>query len=430
MELGQTQSAADLVPGSVSEVRATAEAWKARGAEATRVRDDLATLDDDGTWRGAAYDAYLDRFERQLLHWKHAGESLRAGASALFTWADALQWAQDEADRAITLWNEAEQQAAAALAAHRAHVRELRVGQGLRHPEADVPFVDPSGPAHNEAREVLFNARATLEVYARDCAIRLDDAADAARMPLTDAEAATRTQHATTEVIVNLAVVQPFRATMDMLAISAQTLWEHPDIILELLGGAATFLGGAALAAGGGAITVTGDGALAGSPALVVAGVGVAGAGATMMGDAAGRWLTESHGAGDRVHGLNRGDRRDYEGKFAAGENPAPWVDKEKIGLEQYERREQSDVIRSKVKVDYEGSPQNGRSYDGLVKNDDGPNTYTGIEVKSGNAIDGYNRPGSTQRQFDEAVDGGTPARGKLDGEEILVTRVEIEIVP
>ena len=430
MELGQTQSAADLVPGSVSEVRATAEAWKARGAEATRVRDDLATLDDDGTWRGAAYDAYLDRFERQLLHWKHAGESLRAGASALFTWADALQWAQDEADRAITLWNEAEQQAAAALAAHRAHVRELRVGQGLRHPEADVPFVDPSGPAHDEAREVLFNARATLEVYARDCAIRLDDAADAARIPLTDAEAATRTQHATTEVIVNLAVVQPFRATMDMLAISAQTLWEHPDIILELLGGAATFLGGAALAAGGGAITVTGAGALAGSPALVVAGVGVAGAGATMMGDAAGRWLTESHGAGDRVHGLNRGDRRDYEGKFAAGENPPPWVDKEKIGLEQYERREQSDVIRSKVKVDYEGSPQNGRSYDGLVKNDDGPNTYTGIEVKSGNAIDGYNRPGSTQRQFDEAVDGGTPARGKLDGEEILVTRVEIEIVP
>ena len=64
------------------------------------------------------------------------------------------------------------------------------------------------------------------------------------------------------------------------------------------------------------------------------------------------------------------------------------------------------------------------------MKNDDGPNTYTGIEVKSGNAIDGYNRPGSTQRQFDEAVDGGTPARGKLDGEEILVTRVEIEIVP
>ena len=177
-----------------------------------------------------------------------------------------MQWAQDEADRAITLWNDAEQQAAAALTAHRAHVRDLRVGQGLRHPEADVPFVDPSGPGHNEAREVLFNARMTLEVYARDCAIRLDEAADAARMPLTDAEAATQTQHVMTEAIFTLAVAQPFQATMDMLAISAQTLWEHPDIILELLGGAATFLGGAAVAAGGGAISVTGVGALAGLP--------------------------------------------------------------------------------------------------------------------------------------------------------------------
>jgi hypothetical protein len=65
MELGQTQSPVDLVPGSASEVRATAEAWKARSAEADRVRDDLATVDDAGTWKGAAYDAYLERFERQ-----------------------------------------------------------------------------------------------------------------------------------------------------------------------------------------------------------------------------------------------------------------------------------------------------------------------------------------------------------------------------
>lgn len=186
MELGQTQSPTDLIPGSVSDVRATAEAWKARSAAATQVHDDLARLDDDGTWKGDAYDAYLERFDRQLLHWKDAGEGLRAGANALFTWADALEWAQEEADRAITLWNEAEQQAAAALATHRASMRELRVGQGLRHPEVDVPFVDPSGAAHDEAREVLFNARMTLEVFARDCATRLDEAAAAARMPLTD----------------------------------------------------------------------------------------------------------------------------------------------------------------------------------------------------------------------------------------------------
>lgn len=377
MELGQTQSATDLVPGSVSDVRAAAEEWKAHSAEATRLRDDLSTLDDDGTWRGAAYDAYLERFERQLLHWERAGEWLRAGASALFTWADALQWAQDEAARAITLWDEAEQQAAAALTAHRATLRELRVGQGLRHPEAEAPFVDPSGPAHDAARDVLFNARATLEVFARDCAIRLDEAADAARMPLTDAEAARDVQQTTTAAIVDVALVQPFQATMHMLAVSAQTLWEHPDIILEMLGGAATFVGGAALAVGGGGLTVTGAGALAGAPALAAAGVGVAGVGAAMIGDAAGRWTAESHAVGDRVRGLDRGDGRDYLGHFAKGQDNRPWLDKEKIGLDKFAEERNVEVIRTKVKVDFENSPQNGRYYDGLVENADG--TYTAI---------------------------------------------------
>nr|WP_201470323.1 hypothetical protein [Microbacterium hydrocarbonoxydans] len=428
MQQGQTQSAVDLVPGSVSDVRATAEEWKARSADATRVRDDLAALDDDGTWTGAAYDAYLERFERQLLHWERAGEWLRAGAGALFTWADALQWAQDEGDRAITLWNEAERQGAAALTAHRAHLQELRVGFGLRQPRVDVPFVDPSGPAHDEAREALFNARATLEVFARDCAIRLDEAADAARMPLTDAEAASQAQHAMAAAIVDLAVVQPFLGTMEMLAVSAQTLWEHPDIILELLGGAATFIGGAGLAVAGGGLTVTGAGALAGAPALTVAGVGVAGVGAAMIGDAAGRWSAESHAVGDRVRGRDRGDGRDYLGHFAKGQNNKSWVDSERIGLDKFADERNVDVMRTKVRVDFDNSPQNGRYYDGLVANSDG--TYTAIEIKSGSAYDDYFRPGSTQRQFDESVNGGTSATGRLDGNDIEITRVIVRKEP
>ncbi len=429
MELGQTQSATDLVPGSVSEVRTAAEAWKARGADAVRVRDDLATLDDDGTWKGAAYDLYLERFERQLLHWKRAGEWLRAGASALFTWADALQWAQDEADRAITLWNDAEQQAAAALIAHRSHVRELRVGQGLRHPDADVPFVDPSGPAHDEAREVLLNARMTLEVFARDCATRLDEAADGARVPLTDAESATQTQHGMTEAIFALAVVQPFQATMDMLAISAQTLWEHPDIILELLDGAATFLGGAAVAAGGGGLTATGVGALAGAPALAAAGVGVAGIGAGLMGDAAGRWLNESArlGAeGPPPHPVHGG--RNVLGHYN-GDGQRPWLDAEKIGLDQVAADTGKDVFRDKVRATIDGYHHNPqatsdqiRYYDGYFENADG--TYTGIEVKSGTGS-----RDAAQRGFDGTVSPERPATAILNGERIQITRVILETV-
>lgn len=73
---------------------------------------------------------------------------------------------------------------------------------------------------------------------------------------------------------------------------------------------------------------------------------------------------------------------------------------------------------------------QGGRIYSGLVRNGDGPNTYTGIVILFGPAVDEYCRPSSADRQFDEEVNGGARARGILEGEEIVITRVEAEIMP
>lgn len=126
----------------------------------------------------------------------------------------------------------------------------------------------------------------------------------------------------------------------------------------------------------------------------------------------------------DSARGVDRGDGRDHLGHYANGQENKPWVDKEKLGLENYAADNDVDVISTQVKVNFDGAPQDGRKYDGLVKNDDGPNTYDGIEVKSGTALDSYERPGNTQFQFDNAVNAGTPAAGRLDGEDILVTRV------
>jgi hypothetical protein len=130
-------------------------------------------------------------------------------------------------------------------------------------------------------------------------------------------------------------------------------------------------------------------------------------------------------GSGKR-RGVDRGDGRDDLGHFVGSEN-RPWSDKEKLGLEHYAADNEVDVITKQVKVDYDGSPQDGRRYDGLVKNDDGPNTYDGVEVKSGSALDKYARPGNTQYEFDTAVNAGKPAHGMLDGKEIAVTRVFIQ---
>ncbi|GAA1680757.1 hypothetical protein [Microbacterium lacus] len=128
--------------------------------------------------------------------------------------------------------------------------------------------------------------------------------------------------------------------------------------------------------------------------------------------------------------GVDRGDGRDARGRYATGQENKPWVDKEQLGLAHYAEDNDVEVITTQVRVDYPGSPQNGRKYDGLVANGDGENTYDGIEIKSGGALAKYLQPGNTQYQFDNAVNAGAPARGTLDGNEILVTRVIIREEP
>lgn len=91
---------------------------------------------------------------------------------------------------------------------------------------------------------------------------------------------------------------------------------------------------------------------------------------------------------------------------------------------------ERADAVPLASSADSTPHPQSGRTYSGLVKNGDGPNTYTGIVILFGAAVDDYCSPESIQRQFDEGVNAGTPAHGELDGEPILVTRVEAEIMP
>ena len=73
--------------------------------------------------------------------------------------------------------------------------------------------------------------------------------------------------------------------------------------------------------------------------------------------------------------------------------------------------------------------PYGSRVFSGLMKNDDGENTYTGIVILFDSRLKDYLRPDSPQREVDEAINSGTRARGILDGEEIVITRVEVEVL-
>ncbi len=427
MELGQTQSAMALIPGSVSNARFGATEWARTAGKALETRDAFAKLDDAGTWTGAAYDRYLERFRTQLAYWQHTSDVFTSAANALGNYANALEWAQAEAARAIELWDAAEAQAAAALVQHEEHVRELRRGHGLRHVDADVPFVDPSGPAHQEAREVLANARYQLDVLATGYANTIGEASNAALLPLTPQQAQQAAIDAAVYLTVDMSVVQPFVSTLNFLGGILETVLEHPDIVFEILGGILGIAGGVATIVGGGGLELVTAGVA--SPIAVpavIAGGAVAAGGAGMVGHGIDRWMNEVTTDPDRRPGMDRGDGRDYKGNFTSRDPDAPprdYEDAEKNGLDKLEERFNVTVIRDKVRIDYPGAPQNGRYYDGLIRNPDG--TYTGVEVKFGSEYDKYFREGYVQREFDEGLL-NNPAVGTLNGEEIRVTAVRV----
>lgn len=431
MELGQTQNAVDLIPGSPSNARDGAAKWRDTATRAGDTRAAFAKLDDDGSWSGAAYDKYVERFEQQLSYWQTTSDTFTAAANALDNYAGALEWAQGEAALAIELWNAAEAESAAALAEHKEYVSSLRQGTGIRHVEVDVPFVDPSGPAHREAQAVLANARYQLDVLATGYANTIGEAGEAAPLPLTPEQAQQAATDAVVRTVIEVAVVQPFLSSLNFLGGIAQTLWEHPDLVLELLGGIIGIVGGGALIVGGGGLEVVTVGA--GTPVAVPAiagGVVAAAGGATLLNDSLNRMFNEAKTTG-RQPGVDRGDGRDDGGHWTSRDPDAPIPDyalKEKQGVDQVAEELDVNVIRDRVNVDYPGSPQSGRYYDGLYRNPDG--TYTGVEVKSGGSNLDYQRPGNVQRQFDSQVSPDNPAVGYLNGEEVKVIEVIVVHIP
>ncbi|MFT4156465.1 MAG: hypothetical protein QM630_00830 [Microbacterium sp.] len=373
----------------------------------------------------------MERFDQQLSYWQSTDDTFTTAAGALDDYPNALEWAQGEAALAIELWNAAETESAAALVEHQEYVSLLRRGTGVRHAAVDVPFIDPAGPVYQEARDVLANARYQLDVLATGYANIIGNAGEAAPLPLTVEQAHQALQDAAVRTVIEVGVVDPFHSTLNFLGGIAQTLWEHPDLVLEMLAGILGIAaGGAVILGGGGLEVVTIGGATPIAVPAIATGAAVATGGALLLGDGLNRWFTEAE-TRDPRSGVNRGDTRDFEGKWTQRDPDAPTPDyarKEQQGLDQVADTVGKDVIRDKVRVDYPGSPQGGRYYDGLYRNPDG--TYTGVEVKSGSAYDDYWRPGNSQQQFDSRVSADNPAAGYLNGEEIKIVKVRVERVP
>ncbi|MFF4330195.1 putative T7SS-secreted protein [Streptomyces sp. NPDC001591] len=105
-QLGQTEQANELVHGSPADIRASAAHLKDFQAAFDRVGQGMKALD-AGQWKGAAADAFSERFAVHPPQWLHAAEACQKAADALTRYADTVEWAQKEAQQAVELYKKA-----------------------------------------------------------------------------------------------------------------------------------------------------------------------------------------------------------------------------------------------------------------------------------------------------------------------------------
>jgi uncharacterized protein YukE len=418
VELGQTSNPIDLVPGAPTSLFESATSWRLRAETANDVAERLASFPTPEGWEGEAADAFDKRLRDVADAWTRLGQVLSGAADGIEQYATTLGWAQQKAGDAIAMWN-----AAQSLTAQ--GVQQRRDMERLAGP-TDIlpPAVDGGEPLRAEARALLGYARAEVLTAGDSAASALRTSADMAP-PAPDPWAVAG---AVASAIVDVQVTIQWNALVDVVngvASFGNALIQNPELLLAILGGGAMIGGGAGLMGGGGAVSLTGAGAAVGVPAAA-GGYALAGAGVAVAGVGATAAAIEAMGA-SRVEllerrGEDRGDGRDDEGHFVGSDNK-PWVDKEKQGLDELEEVQGQPVVRDKVRAQVEGGNPNGRYYDGLIENADG--TYTAAEIKSGGA-------GRTpeQRQFDDAVNSGTPAEATLNGKKITIVNVILKVVP
>lgn len=166
-ELGETSDPKQLIPGNPDAIDDDAAALRSRGQTMEQGAQSLKKID-TGSWTGPASNAFRDKFDYEPPRWFRAADSFDAAARALTSYADALRWAQAQAQEAIHLWNEGEAATREAKAAY-----EAKVAEANRQNEANAksgnparvdpgPFVDPGAAKRRAAQDILDRARQHL----------------------------------------------------------------------------------------------------------------------------------------------------------------------------------------------------------------------------------------------------------------------------
>ncbi|WP_407838614.1 putative T7SS-secreted protein [Streptomyces sp. DSM 116496] len=159
-QLGQSELADELVHGKAAAIRESAAHLMDFRTAFGRVGQGMKALNSD-QWKGAAADAFREKFSMHPTDWFHAADACEAAGSALNRYAETVEWAQEQARGAIELHRAAvkARKDAADTYADQAEAFNAAVRSGAGDP-GPPPVESTVGTAElSRAQEILTEAR-------------------------------------------------------------------------------------------------------------------------------------------------------------------------------------------------------------------------------------------------------------------------------
>ena len=158
-QLGQTEEANELIHGKPEQIAATVKNLRDFQKAFDLVGGGMKKLD-SGHWKGAAADAFREKFQTLPTDWLHAADAMENAAKALETYSRAVTSAQGKAREAIALYREGDKDSKAAVDSYNKKVDAYNAARNGDSPlPRPGPFSDPGKAKRQHAREILDAAR-------------------------------------------------------------------------------------------------------------------------------------------------------------------------------------------------------------------------------------------------------------------------------
>ncbi|MEV0415794.1 putative T7SS-secreted protein [Streptomyces sp. NPDC050448] len=167
-QLGHSEHSNELVHGKPLAIRASAKHLTDFQAAFDRVAEGMKALD-SGHWKGAAADAFREKFAMHPTDWFHAADACRDAGGALSSYAEVVEWAQKQAQEAIELYKQGMKASKDAENAYKERVNayETAAKPGRDPGPCPAPGGDPGEAARNRAHDILNEARRQRDEVAR-----------------------------------------------------------------------------------------------------------------------------------------------------------------------------------------------------------------------------------------------------------------------